>query len=346
MPITVVSRKRRSSIYVIIKMTKVYTTRRYEPTVRLNRWSVAYNCLFVLNLATTPFMAYMSEPLPGVIAQTNIPDWNSFQEYTQVMTTFFQTVMYNKTTSTSTIVTVHDASSNAFALRYTLDLPYSIPDDQVHDCLLGLPASIYHGAQVQVYLSKFVTSNAEHRAVMKPWRICEHNYLVGVVFSEMCFWMDEIEPVPNSTSPRYHVWAALYWFETPLFSWFKLVFRSLVTTHVLYVFWTRYYRHFRILVHNLRCFGLGQEYIHYQIVLGDPGYAALTDPFVSLAMFVDIWCGTAYMMMAILRVSQFQDLWAYALGCMYPVSLFPLRKLRYEGVGLPQIDIKSTANCI
>ncbi|CAK4265509.1 unnamed protein product, partial [Aphanomyces euteiches] len=52
-----------------------------------------------------PFMAYMSEPLPGMIAQTNIPDWNSFQEYTQVMTTFFQTVMYNKTTSTSTIVT-------------------------------------------------------------------------------------------------------------------------------------------------------------------------------------------------------------------------------------------------
>ncbi|KAG9400948.1 hypothetical protein AC1031_009672 [Aphanomyces cochlioides] len=133
----------------------------------------------------------------------------------------------------------------------------------------------------------------------------------------MCFWMDEIEPVPNSTSPRYHVWVALYWFETPQFSWFKFVFRSLVTTYVLYVLWTRYYRHFRILVHNLRCFGLGQEYIHYHIVMGDPGYAVLTDPFVFLAMFVDIWCGTAYMMIAVMRVSQFQDLWAYALGCMY-----------------------------
>ncbi|KAG9400949.1 hypothetical protein AC1031_009673 [Aphanomyces cochlioides] len=122
-------------------MTKVYTTRRYEPTLRLNRWSVAYNVLFVLNLATTPFMAYMTEPLPGVIARINIPDWHSFQEYTQVMTTFFQTVTNNKITSTSTIVVFHDASSNTIALRHTLDLPYSIPDDQVQDYLLRLPGA-------------------------------------------------------------------------------------------------------------------------------------------------------------------------------------------------------------
>ncbi|CAK4709381.1 unnamed protein product, partial [Aphanomyces euteiches] len=59
------------------------------------------------------------------------------------------------------------------------------------------------------------------------------------------------------------------------------------------------------------------EYIRYQIMLGDPGYVVLTDPFVSLAMFVDIWCGPPYVIMAVMRVSQFHDLWAYALGCMY-----------------------------
>ncbi|CAK4672702.1 unnamed protein product, partial [Aphanomyces euteiches] len=147
---------------------------------------------------------------------------------------------------------------------------------------------------------------------MKPWRICQHEYLVRIIFGEMCFWMDESEPVPNSTSPRYQMWAAIYSLETPQLCWVKFVFRSLVTTYVLYVLWTRYYCHCRTLVRNLRFVGLGSEYIHYQIVMGDPGYAVLTDPFVSLAMFVDIWYGAPYMIIAVWRVSQFQDLWAYA----------------------------------
>ncbi|CAK4533782.1 unnamed protein product, partial [Aphanomyces euteiches] len=32
---------------------------------------------------------------------------------------------------------------------------------------------------------------------------------------------------------------------------------------------------------------------------------------------LDIWCGAPYMIMAVLRVSQFHDLWQYALGCIY-----------------------------
>ncbi|KAG9400951.1 hypothetical protein AC1031_009675 [Aphanomyces cochlioides] len=242
------------------------------------------------------------------------------------MTTVFQTVYHNKINSTSTVVLVQDASSNTFALRYTLDLPYLIPDNQIQDYLLRLRlqhtamkhcclGSGFYGAGVQSYLTS--TSNVEPRTSMKPWQICRHEYLVGIIFGEMCFWMDEIEPVHGSTSPRYHVWAAIYSLETPQLCWIKFVFRSLVTTYVLYVLWTRYYRHYRILERNLRFVGLGQGYIHYHIVMGDPGYAVLTDPFVSLAMSVDIWYGAPYMIIAVLRVSQFQDLWAYALGCMY-----------------------------
>ncbi|CAK4399368.1 unnamed protein product [Aphanomyces euteiches] len=298
-------------------MTKVHVTRRQEPTVRLNRWSVVYNVMFVLNLATTPFMAYMTEPLPGMTARINIPDWHSFQEFTQIMTTVFQTVYHNKINSTSTVVVVQDASSNTFVLRYTLDLPCLIPDNQIQDYLLRLPGSGFYGTSVQSYLTSFLTSNVEPRTAMKPWRICQHEYLVRIIFGEMCFWMDESEPVPNSTSPRYQMWAAIYSLETPQLCWVKFVFRSLVTTYVLYVLWTRYYCHYRTLVRNLRFVGLGSEYIHHQIVMGDPGYAVLTDPFVSLAMFVDIWYGAPYMIIAVWRVSQFQDLWAYALGCMY-----------------------------
>ncbi|KAG9400954.1 hypothetical protein AC1031_009678 [Aphanomyces cochlioides] len=200
----------------------------------------------------------MTEPLPGVTTRINIPDWHSFQEFTQIMATVFQTVYHNKINST--IVIEQDASSNTFAMRYTLDLPYSIPEDQIQDCLLRLPGSAFYGAGTQSYFTSFLTSNAEPRATMQPWRRCQHVYLAGINFGEMCFWMDEIEPVSGSTSPRYQVWAAIYSLETPQLCWIKFVFRSLVTTYVLYVLWTRYYRHYRVLERNLRFVGLGPEY--------------------------------------------------------------------------------------
>ncbi|CAK4699517.1 unnamed protein product, partial [Aphanomyces euteiches] len=109
----------------------------------------------------------------------------------------------------------------------------------------------------------------------------------------------------------------IYPLETPQLSWFKFIFRSVVSTYVLRVFWTRYYRQFGPLLHNLRTIGFGSEYMHYDVVLGDPAYAILIDPFVSFAMFVDIWCGAPYLGMATIRVSQFQDMLSYALGCMY-----------------------------
>ncbi|KAG9400941.1 hypothetical protein AC1031_009663 [Aphanomyces cochlioides] len=68
-------------------MTKVHASRPYEPSVRFSRWSVAYNIVFVVNLATTPFMAYMTEPLPGRVTQTSLPEWSSFEEYTVVSET-------------------------------------------------------------------------------------------------------------------------------------------------------------------------------------------------------------------------------------------------------------------
>ncbi|CAK4329733.1 unnamed protein product [Aphanomyces euteiches] len=100
--------------------------------------------------------------------------------------------------------------------------------------------------------------------------------MAGIKYGEICFWIDEVEPDP--TSPRYYAWAAIYWFETPPLSWFKLSFD--------------------LSSRLMSC----PEYIRYQIMLGDPGYVVLTDPFVSLAMFVDIWCGPPYVIMAVMRV--------------------------------------------
>ncbi|CAK4714205.1 unnamed protein product, partial [Aphanomyces euteiches] len=169
--------------------------------------------------------------------------------------------------------------------------------------------SPYFAEGVEAYMTTFLTSNASSRALMKPWRICQHQCLVGISFGEFCFWLDEVVDT-------------IYPLETPQLSWFKFIFRSVVSTYVLRVFWTRYYRQFGPLLHNLRTIGFGSEYMHYDVVLGDPAYAILIDPFVSFAMVVDIWCGAPYAAMAAFRVSQFQDMLSYALGCMFGLLIY------------------------
>ncbi|KAH9149311.1 hypothetical protein AeRB84_007588 [Aphanomyces euteiches] len=176
-----------------------------------------------------------------------------------------------------------------------MEIPFSIPESQVQGYISHMAGSPYFAEGVEAYMTTFLTSNASSRAAIKPWRICQHQCLVGINFGEFCYWLDEVEDGANS--PRYEVWAVNYPSETPQISWFKFIFRS-----------------FRPLLHNLRTVGLGSEYMHYEVVLGDPGYAILIDPFVSFAMVVDIWCGATYAAMAVFRVTQFQDMLSYALG--------------------------------
>ncbi|CAK4086931.1 unnamed protein product [Aphanomyces euteiches] len=192
-------------------MTKVHVTRQNEPTVHLSRWSVAYNAAFVVNLATTPFMTYLTEPLPGNIAQVHLPAWNSFQEYTDIMVTYFQ-LLYNKTTMLNEVVK-QDRTTNTFAARTTVEIPFSIPESQVQGYLSRMAGFPFFGEGVDAYMTAFATSNASSRAAMKPWRICEHSFLAGINFGEFCFWLDDV--VDGANAPRYYdVWAVNYPLET------------------------------------------------------------------------------------------------------------------------------------
>ncbi|KAG9400940.1 hypothetical protein AC1031_009662 [Aphanomyces cochlioides] len=257
-------------------MAKVHVIRGHEREVRVNRWSVTYNVLFVLNLTAT-------------LNLLSTLEWKSFQEYTEVMTLFFQRLHNNDTT-----VCRHDTTSNTFAARFMLALPYAVPQNHVENYLLRLPGSAYYGAGAEAYMSSFLVSNARSRASMKPWRVCEHYYLVGILFGELCFWVDEVDSgSDNSISPRYNVSAAIYSWETPQLCWFKFIFRSLVTAYVLFVLWTCYYRHFGILLLNLDIIGLASGIAGYQVVLGDPGYTVLSDPFVSTVIILLI-CAAAH----------------------------------------------------
>ncbi|KAF0730860.1 hypothetical protein Ae201684_011745 [Aphanomyces euteiches] len=81
--------------------------------------------------------------------------------------------------------------------------------------------------------------------------------------------------------------------------------------------WLRYYRHYIPLLYNLRHIGLGPDYTRYEVVVGDPAYAILTDPVVSLAMAIDLCWGMGYTVLADSSVAQFHDFWLYVRGCIY-----------------------------
>ncbi|CAK4488231.1 unnamed protein product [Aphanomyces euteiches] len=83
------------------------------------------------------------------------------------------------------------------------------------------------------------------------------------------------------------------------------------------VLWKSYYRHYRVLLSNLQRIGIAPEYVRYQIVVGEPTYAILCDPIVAFGMALDTWLGVAYRALAIIGVTQFQDVWLYISGCMY-----------------------------
>ncbi|CAK4076346.1 unnamed protein product [Aphanomyces euteiches] len=68
---------------------------------------------------------------------------------------------------------------------------------------------------------------------------------------------------------------------------------------------------------NLQSVGIAPKYVRYQIVVGDPAYAILSDPIVSITMSIDMRISALYTSLAIVRITQFKDAWLCVTGCMY-----------------------------
>ncbi|KAG9400895.1 hypothetical protein AC1031_009617 [Aphanomyces cochlioides] len=120
---------------------------------------------------------------------------------------------------------------------------------------------------------------------------------------------------PDTDSTQYTIWVATHIYETVASWWIKFGLRTLLAAYILYQLWVRYYRHCKILLSNLRRFS--PEYTRYEVVVCDPAYAILSDLVVSLAMVADIFGGSGYVTLGLIRVTQFQDLWLHANGCLY-----------------------------
>ncbi|KAH9141245.1 hypothetical protein AeRB84_014562 [Aphanomyces euteiches] len=289
-------------------MSKVQEIRESTPSVSCTRWSIAYNIIFVLNLATTPFMAYLTEPLPWRVGSTQMPQTTSFDGFVNTTSAYFQHIFNNETVQGHSRL---DNAVNAFSIWRELTLPFEIPQSDAIDYIIHMPGSTFFGAGLRAFAINFLTSNATSRDQMQPWQKCQYSVILGLKLCDVCIWLKKTK------ENVYAVWIAAAILDTPAASWAKFVYRSLLTCYVLYVLWTRNYRHYRTLLSNLEQFGLSPKYTQYRVVVGDPAYAVLSDPFVSVAMVIDMLSSVSYIGIALIQVTQFQDLWLYTSGCFY-----------------------------
>ncbi|KAH9141237.1 hypothetical protein AeRB84_014554, partial [Aphanomyces euteiches] len=286
---------------------KVHEVRLPVASGSCTRWSLACNSIFVLSLASTPLMAYLTEPHPGQGGQ--FPTWSSFDDYVNVTAAYFR-VLYNN--QTMLVNSCRDVAVNTFGIQREMTLPFEISTTDTLDYLIRMPGSFYFGQGIRSFLETFLRSNATTRLQLQPWQMCQHRLLLATKLGDVCVWLEE-----TNKENHYTVWAATGILESSHSLWAKFTFRSILSIYILYILWTQYYRHYLILLYNLRLVGVAPKFTRYKVVLGDPTYAVLTDPVMSLAMMVDLSWGASYFALSIIQLTQFQDVWLYVNGCMY-----------------------------
>ncbi|KAF0688643.1 Aste57867_19755 [Aphanomyces stellatus] len=280
-------------------------------TVRFNKVSLAYSCLFVVNFVTEPLKAYISEPLPWTINSAHLHDRNrTFDEFVTSTYNSFSAKYNNRTLSASAMF-AHDKGDNTVVLRYNMTLPASNPVDRCYSYLIYFPGSMLYGEGIVQFVCNFLAQNASTRLIM-PRYMCQHLTLAGsIVLGDACVW---IEPLP--TPGTFSVNHVLQVVESPPWCWMKFALRLLIAGVTMGEVWRLYYRHYGSLISNLKLIGIHNDgpHILYDVHVGDPTWIILSHPYICMAMMVDILYSTAYSVTQLFRVCQLQNLWQFAVG--------------------------------
>ncbi|ETV95914.1 hypothetical protein H310_10579 [Aphanomyces invadans] len=302
-------------------MAKVHTTvvpaRQAYPT-RFNRLSLVYSTVFTLKLVITPFLAYLTEPFPWTIPPMIHPAWNatSKAEASRLTAVYLQSI-YNNQTMLPTTVCYRDVTTNSNMLRLLRPVPPSASECMQY--LMCLPGAGLYTEGMRELVCSFLSESEQGRARMS-WQHCDHVLMAGLPMGDYCLWFEA-----TGKPTDFMVYHALLIWEDPVLSWCKLVYRCVLATYIVRVLWRRYYSHYHVLLRNLETLGWANadrggtapSFSAFEVIVGDPTYMVLSDPFVSIAMMTDIWMGLPYLAIATERTSQITDVWNFVLGCMY-----------------------------
>ncbi|KAH9115220.1 hypothetical protein AeMF1_010737 [Aphanomyces euteiches] len=299
-------------------MAKVEPTSRVQASVRISRFSLFYTGLFVLKLASTPLIAYLSEPLPWLIPE------RSFVDYLRQL--------YNNQTMSPGTVCRFDSTTITYVVRNEIALSLErISPESFNSHFIHFPGAMFYGSGPNAFVRNFLNQDATERRAGQMF-YCQRNRYYGTVVSDACIWLEPMA-LENSRDV-YMVYFATFVWESAFWSWFKICARCCLTLFVLRVLWQRYCCHYLPLLHGLKALGVDNRCIHYEVIVGDPTYLILSDPRVSLAMTVDILLTPPYVCWSVLRVCQYEDLVAFSLGCFYSARFvwsgyFAMRCLSY-----------------
>ncbi|KAH9094967.1 hypothetical protein LEN26_017995 [Aphanomyces euteiches] len=280
--------------------------------VHFYRSSIIYSTFFVLKLLTTPMLAYLTEPLPWALPQQSLGNWHSFEEFNNGTYAHLK-LLHSQRLSQENLTTFYDSATNTFFLQFEMTLPSSVPEDEYLSFLVRFPGAIMYGNGIRDYIYTFLGQNTSERTAREEIFHCQHFLYFHAPLDDTCVWFVPSPVVPNVYVVHYGkvIWESISW------SSFKFSFRALLTFYILFALQKRYYSNFKSLMSDLATFGVISKFDHYQIILGDPTCLILSDPYVTFVMYLDIWLGGAYSGISVVRVTQYDNLVAFGLGCFY-----------------------------
>ncbi|KAH9185370.1 hypothetical protein AeNC1_012657, partial [Aphanomyces euteiches] len=282
-------------------MAKVADVARTQATASFSRFSLFYTSVFALKLASTPLLAYLTEPLQWYVPQRSIVEWDSFDAFNNA-TFSYLFELYNSQTLHPDRDSHFDSSTATYVVRRKQILPLQmVPTASFSSYLIHFPGAMFYGSGMQSSVTSFLNQDAADRPTTGLFH-CQRNYYYSAREDDS----DDVYMVYFGTV----VWESTTW------SWCKLAYRCLLTLYILRVFWQRYCRHFQHLLNNLRNIGIDKKYCHYEVIVGDPTYLIICDPCISIVMMADIMVNPAYCCWSTLRVC-YNDLMTFSLDCLY-----------------------------
>jgi hypothetical protein len=176
------------------------------------------------------------------------------------------------------------------------------------------------------FLCDFLNKNTSERNLSESKHQCQLLYFIRIHVANSCIWYtpifanedlnDNIVNNSSSSNTFYTFYNSGQIFDSTLWSLSKLIYRLLLSCYIAYETWIHYYRYYKVLILNLKQIGY-KDYTSYSVIIGDPTSIILSNPIISLAIFVDIWLGVGYFGFAVLRTGQIENIWHFILGSLY-----------------------------
>ncbi|EQC38898.1 hypothetical protein SDRG_03856, partial [Saprolegnia diclina VS20] len=293
--------------------------------VRWNKISVLISAAMLINIASMPLKAYLSEQVPWRASEAPEPVFANYSAFNAWYLASNQ-ARFNRQTLAHASSYYVDDSTRTDVIRVALDMRTSQPESSCISFLLGLPGLIFYSGGFWNVLCSFEAIDHRNATLGDALRwdkvgACQYGKFASVLVGRQCVWLTTGNDLTGFDAPG--VYTLTFTFQLGRFYnwlWCKFAYRVGLTCYVLRVMWRAYYRHCLHLARTLTTHGLQRRTppcTSFEIVVGDPTALVLLNPIVSTAFTLDIWFSMEYMGIAMVRATQFVDLYTLFLAFLY-----------------------------